>query len=80
MEFSEVYIEEQEKIENKSSFINNISKELSLIGWVAIVFMLILLSYFENEYVLQKNVDIDIHTLSISEKINEELSLESKKM
>lgn len=80
MEFSEYYIEEYKKKENKNNFITNVAKELSLIGWVAIVFMLILLSYFQNEYILQKNTNMDIYELSISEEINEELSLEIMKM
>lgn len=80
MEFSESYIKEYKRMENKNNFITNVAKELSLIGWVTIVFILILLSYFENEYMLQSNTNVDIYNLSISEEISEELSLKNMKM
>lgn len=80
MEFSESYIEEYKRMENKNNFIANVAKELSLIGWVTIVFMLIVLSYFENEYMLQSNTNMDMYELSISEEISEELSFKNMKM
>ncbi len=80
MEFSESYIKEYKKVENKNNFITNVAKELSLIGWVTIVFILIVLSYLENEYMLQSNTNVDIYNLSISEEISEELSLKNMKM
>lgn len=80
MEFSKFYIEEYKKTEKRNNFITNVAKELSLIGWVTIVFMLIVLSYFENENVFQENTNIDTYDLSISEEINEELNLEIMKM
>ncbi len=77
MEFSENYLKEQVQVENK--FITNVTSELSLIVWVTIVFMLIILSYFENEYVLQRNINME-YEISISEEINKEISLENMKM
>ena len=59
MKFKNVYMENIENYNYKSKMLEVLGEELSVIIWVAIVFVLIICSYMTNKYNLLKESEIN---------------------
>lgn len=53
------FLIDNKEINRLTNFFTNITKELSLIAWVIVVFFLILYSYVSSEYNLKKIPEIE---------------------
>lgn len=79
MVLSNILKASKEKINPINNLLTNIGKELSLIIWVTIVFLLIVCSYLNNEYNLLEKQEFDLYEdISISDEIENNIQFMDK--